>query len=142
GGFFCSQRGAALAGAPHVVGCSHWRCVLIQRGGNFRSPFPPIGSSNSSSPEHAVALKGKASDQAEIELFLDMIAAERGGAKNSLAAYARDLADLSAYLARTKRRLLEASNTELRSYLASLAGRGLAAASVAPRLSVLRQYYR
>jgi integrase/recombinase XerD len=89
-----------------------------------------------------VALKGKASDQAEIELFLDMIAAERGGAKNSLAAYARDLADLSAYLARTKRRLLEASNTELRSYLASLAGRGLAPASVARRLSALRQFYR
>jgi len=89
-----------------------------------------------------VALKGKASDQAEIELFLDMIAAERGGAKNSLAAYARDLADLSAYLVRTKRRLLEASNTELRSYLASLANRGLAPASVARRLSALRQFYR
>ena len=89
-----------------------------------------------------MALKGKASDQAEIELFLDMIAAERGGAKNSLAAYARDLADLSAYLVRTKRRLLEASNTELRSYLASLANRGLAPASVARRLSALRQFYR
>src|SRR5262249_60616562 len=56
--------------------------------------------------------------------------------------YARDLADLSAYLVRTKRRLLEASNTELRSYLASLANRGLAAASVARRLSALRQFYR
>ena len=30
-----------------------------------------------------------------IELFLDMLAAERGGARNTLAAYARDLADLS-----------------------------------------------
>jgi integrase/recombinase XerD len=89
-----------------------------------------------------VALKGKASDRAEIELFLDMIAAERGGAKNSLAAYARDLADLSAYLARAKRLLREASNTELRSYLASLASRGLAPASVARRLSALRQFYR
>jgi integrase/recombinase XerD len=89
-----------------------------------------------------VALKGKASNQAEVELFLDMIAAERGGAKNSLAAYARDLADLSAYLASTRRRLVEASSGELRSYLASLASRGLAAASVARRLSALRQFYR
>ena len=78
-----------------------------------------------------MALKGKVSDQAAVELFLDMIAAERGGAKNSLAAYARDLTDLSAYLAGTKRRLVEASSGELRSYLASLGSRGLAAASVA-----------
>jgi integrase/recombinase XerD len=89
-----------------------------------------------------VALKGKASDQADIELFLDMIAAERAGAKNSLAAYARDLTDLSAYLASTKHRLVEASSAHLRSYLASLASRGLAAASVARRLSALRQFYR
>jgi integrase/recombinase XerD len=46
-----------------------------------------------------VALKAKNSNAALIELFLDMVAAERGGAKNTLAAYARDLADFSAALA-------------------------------------------
>ena len=37
----------------------------------------------------------KNSDQVVIELFLDMLAAERGAAKNTLAAYARDLGDFS-----------------------------------------------
>ena len=46
-----------------------------------------------------MAPKAKNSNAALIELFLDMVAAERGGAKNTLAAYARDLADFSAALA-------------------------------------------
>ena len=45
-----------------------------------------------------MAPQGKNSDGALIELFLDMVAAERGGAKNTLAAYARDLSDFSAEL--------------------------------------------
>ena len=47
----------------------------------------------------AVARQGKISDQALIQLFLDMIVAERGGAKNTVAAYARDLEDFSGALA-------------------------------------------
>ena len=47
--------------------------------------------------------KAKNSNEALIELFLDMVAAERGGAKNTLAAYARDLADFSAVLASGQR---------------------------------------
>ena len=43
-----------------------------------------------------MAPRANISDQALIELFLDMLAAERGGARNTLAAYARDLADFSA----------------------------------------------
>jgi integrase/recombinase XerD len=37
-----------------------------------------------------------------IELFLDMIAAERGAGVNTLAAYARDLSDLSAFPAKRR----------------------------------------
>ena len=44
----------------------------------------------------------KLADSVLIELFLDMLAAERGASKNTLAAYARDLADLSADLAATQ----------------------------------------
>ena len=36
--------------------------------------------------------------EAQVELFLDMLAAERGAGKNTLDAYSRDLADLSDYL--------------------------------------------
>ena len=89
-----------------------------------------------------MALKTKNSDQALIELFLDMLAAERGGAKNTLAAYARDLADFSRELGAAGRTIARASTDDLRSYLVSLGKRGFAAASVARRLSAIRQLYR
>jgi integrase/recombinase XerD len=89
-----------------------------------------------------MAPKGKNSDQALIELFLDMVAAERGGAKNTLAAYARDLADLREELGRRQRTVAKASTDDLRTYLGSLHKRGFAASSVARRLSAIRQLYR
>src|SRR5712691_6638778 len=94
-----------------------------------------------------MARPAKNSDQALIELFLDMVAAERGGAKNTLAAYARDLADFAGELgaaghtiARTS--IVNASTDDLRAHLSSLSRRGFAAASVARRLSAIRQLYR
>lgn len=89
-----------------------------------------------------MAPKAKNSDQAWIELFLDMIAAERGGAKNTLAAYARDLADFSAELSKAGGTIAGASTDDLRGYLGSLARRRFAASSVARRLSAIRQLYR
>jgi integrase/recombinase XerD len=89
-----------------------------------------------------VAAKGKVSDQALIELFLDMIAAERGGAKNTLDAYARDLADFSTALGGRKRNIADATTEDLRCYLAALAGRGFAASSMGRRLSAIRQLFR
>lgn len=89
-----------------------------------------------------MAPKAKNSDQAWIELFLDMIAAERGGAKNTLAAYARDLADFSTELGKAGRTIAGASTDDLRAYLKSLAGRRFAASSVARRLSAIRRLYR
>jgi integrase/recombinase XerD len=82
------------------------------------------------------------SDQALIALFLDMLAAERGGAANTLAAYARDLADLTEALAARGSGIAGASTDQLRGYLAALAKRGLSAATVARRLSAIRQLYR
>jgi integrase/recombinase XerD len=82
------------------------------------------------------------SDQGLIELFLDMVAAERGGAKNTLAAYERDLGDVSTYLGDAGRSIGDASTEDLRSYLGSLGRRGFAASSVARRLSAIRQLYR
>src|SRR5258708_23748748 len=77
-----------------------------------------------------------------ISLFLDMVAAERGGAANTLNAYSRDLGDLTGYLATRKRTISSATTADLRGYLAVLADRGFAASSVAPRLSPIRQLYR
>ncbi len=89
-----------------------------------------------------MAPTAKNSDRAAIELFLDMLAAERGAAKNTLAAYARDLDDVSTHLGAAGRTIAHATTEDLRGYLASLAKRSFAAASVARRLSAIRQLYR
>jgi integrase/recombinase XerD len=89
-----------------------------------------------------MAPTAKDSDQALIELFLDMVAAERGAAKNTLSAYSCDLADLSADLGKTGCAIARASTEDLRAYLGSLAKRRFAASSLARRLSAIRQLYR
>ena len=82
------------------------------------------------------------SDERLVALYLDMLAAERGAQSNTLAAYARDLADFSTHLARARRTIVGASTQDLRVYLGELARRGLGAATVARRLSAIRQLYR
>ena len=75
-------------------------------------------------------------------LFLDMLASERGAARNTLDAYTRDLADYLGYLAGAGRAAAEAEPTEIRAYLAELAARGLGPASAARRLSAVRQFHK
>jgi integrase/recombinase XerD len=87
----------------------------------------------------------RAEDSADsrlIELFLDMLAAERGAAANTLLAYRRDLDDFVGYLDESGGSVGQAGSEELRGYLAALGRRGFAATSVARRLSALRQLYR
>src|SRR5215475_16065779 len=83
-----------------------------------------------------------ASERQLAALFLDMVAAERGGAANTLEAYSRDLDDLAGYLATRARTIASAATADLRGYLAMLDERGFAASSVARRLSAIRQLYR
>src|SRR6476646_53859 len=71
-----------------------------------------------------------------------MLSAERGGAKNTLAAYAHDLAEFSSELGTRRRTIAQAATEDLRAHLGSLSGRGFAPASVARRLSAIRQFYR
>jgi integrase/recombinase XerD len=82
------------------------------------------------------------SDQRLSALYLDMLAAERGAGKNTLAAYGRDLADFSDYLTRARRSIAKATTDDLRAYLSDLARRGMTSATVARRLSAIRQLYR
>ncbi len=78
----------------------------------------------------------------EVELFLDMMATERGASVNTLDSYRRDLEDYSAFL-NGKRRTVEAATTaDIRAYLAALGRRELASSSVARRLSAVRQLHR
>jgi len=84
----------------------------------------------------------KASDETVVELFLDMLAAERGAGGNTISAYRNDLDDLSAHLRATGRTIANATTDDLRGFLASVSERGFKASSLARRLSAVRQLYR
>ncbi len=73
------------------------------------------------------------------EAFLEMLAAERGAARNTLTAYAADLADLAGHCDGT---IASATAETLQSYLRGLTNEGLAARTTARRLSSLRQFFR
>jgi integrase/recombinase XerD len=77
-----------------------------------------------------------------LDLFLDMLAAERGAAANTLAAYRRDLTDFATHLTAKGSRVATATSDDLRAYLAGLSARGFKASSIARRLSAVRQLYR
>ena len=77
-----------------------------------------------------------------IEAFLDMLAAERAAARNTLEAYRRDIADFAVFLAGRGRAVDAASTEDVRAYLDRLAGQRLSTATAARRLSALRQFHR
>src|ERR1039457_428623 len=89
-----------------------------------------------------MARTAQGSDDTLIELFLDMLAAERGAGPNTLAAYGGDLRDFSEFLGAQKRAIAKASTDDIRDFLGRLRKRGFAATSVARRLSAIRQLFR
>lgn len=76
------------------------------------------------------------SDATLIDRFLEMMAAERGASRNTLAAYRRDLDQAAAMV---KGALADADAAALRSVMAGY--RLLAASSAARKLSALRQFF-
>jgi integrase/recombinase XerD len=77
-----------------------------------------------------------------IDLFLDMMAAERGAAKNTLDAYRRDLDDMAMRLSSRDRTWLTAQTADLEACLAEMAREGLAPSTAARRLSATRRLFR
>jgi integrase/recombinase XerD len=77
-----------------------------------------------------------------LEAFLEMLAAERGAALNTVEAYGRDLEDYETFLARSSEGPQEAGVESIRRYVARLAKRSLAPRTVQRRLSALRQFHR
>ena len=71
-----------------------------------------------------------------IELFLDMMGAERGAGANTISAYRRDLVDFTG-----RADLRQASRGAVRNFLSSLSQAGLGASTQARKLSALRQFY-
>jgi integrase/recombinase XerD len=77
-----------------------------------------------------------------LEAFLEMLTAERGAARLTVAAYRTDLADLSRFLAARRTGLEAADEAALHAYLAAAATARLAPRSLARRLSAIRQFYK
>jgi integrase/recombinase XerD len=77
-----------------------------------------------------------------VDAFLEMMAAERGAARLTIAAYQNDLDDFAAFTAQRGGAPERASVEDLRSYLARLARAGLSSRTSARRLSVLRQFHK
>lgn len=74
--------------------------------------------------------------------FLEMMSAERGAARNTIAAYARDLADYAHFLGRKGVDVTSAGREQVTQYLAELDANGIAAASSARKLSAIRQFHK
>jgi site-specific recombinase XerD len=76
------------------------------------------------------------------EAFLEMMAAERNAAPNTLTAYGKDLEDLSGFLARRGRGFGDAAAEDIEAWFIDLSDRGLAASTAARRRAAVRQFYR
>jgi integrase/recombinase XerD len=77
-----------------------------------------------------------------VEAFLEMLAAERGAARNTLLAYQADLADFAAFAAARGCGPAACDAPVLQAYMAGLHRAGLAARTATRRLSALRQFHR
>ncbi len=76
-----------------------------------------------------------------IDAFLEMLAAERGAAANTLAAYRSDLKDFERSMSWVGGDPAAATRDQVADYLAALAKSGVAARTQARRLSALRQFF-
>src|SRR4051812_17796884 len=76
-----------------------------------------------------------------VDAFLEMLAIERGAARNTILSYEQDLTDFAEFAARRGQAVASADAPTCQAYMASLHGRGLSARTAARRLSALRQFH-
>jgi len=95
-----------------------------------------------SSRRHLVGGAATPAFSKHLEAFLEMLTAERGAARLTVAAYRTDLADLWRFLAVRRTSLEAADEAALHAYLATAATARLAPRSLARRLSAIRQFYK
>ena len=77
-----------------------------------------------------------------VEAFLEMLAAERGSARNTRLAYELDLTDFATFTERRGVAVAKADAATVQAYMAGLQATGLSARTAARRLSALRQFHR
>jgi integrase/recombinase XerD len=76
-----------------------------------------------------------------VETFLEMIAVERGAARNTLDAYRRDLLDFADFIASHKKGFDDVTSDTIEAYARNLGQRGLSNATLSRRRAALRQYF-
>lgn len=76
-----------------------------------------------------------------IEAFLEMMAAERGAARNTLEAYQRDLQQFEAYVARVQKDLNTLLRQDIEAYAVQLSKEKLATTTISRKLSAIKQFY-
>ncbi len=75
-------------------------------------------------------------------MFLEMMAAERGAADNTIAAYGRDLESYLGYLMRHGRDAESVSARDIRAYISTFDKSTISPSTAARRLSSIRQFHR
>ena len=89
-----------------------------------------------------MSARASTSPQRLIISFLEAIASERGASRNTIEAYRRDLSAYLDFLGERGSNALAASNDEIRGFQAHGGASGLASASLARRLSAVRQFHK
>ena len=102
-----------------------------------KPPLPPASSERRARARRVALPASK-----HLEAFLEMLAAERGAAPLTLAAYHNDLSNLAGFLSARGVKLEAADAAGLHSYLASATTARLAPRTLARRISALRQFYK
>lgn len=88
-----------------------------------------------------MALRERSTGVWRLEIFLEMLMAERGAAPNTIEAYRRDLTEFFGMMTNRGRRETSVTTEDVRSYVSKLADAGFAASTAARRLSAVRQYF-
>jgi integrase/recombinase XerD len=86
--------------------------------------------------------RASTSPQRLVASFLEAIASERGASRNTIEAYRRDLSAYLDFLGERGSNALAATNDEIRGFQAHGGASGLASASLARRLSAVRQFHK
>lgn len=81
-------------------------------------------------------------EEQAVDMFLEMLSAERGAAPNTISAYRHDLEDFHGFLRRRNVSILAAVPPDISAYVTEASKTGLKATSLARRLSAVRQLYK
>ena len=78
----------------------------------------------------------------QIDLFIEMMAAERGASKNTIEAYLQDLRDFEGFMSRRNRNIESANSQNIQDYLGQLKTKGRTPTTNARKLSVLKGFFQ